>query len=566
MPGRNEPNTPYRRMSIIHTLLSAGLDAVAVVLLGWTTLTAVRARERPSSLPFAGMVASLTIWAAAQFLSELPGVSSGTALSSVASLGAFGAALVLPGAWLVYALGYTGRGIGLTRRRIVILAGIALPVIGSGVVLATGPDEQTLVRTLAPLLGTELLYVFILYAYATYLMVGLARTNARVSTLQIAVVISGVTAPYLVGAAGADGSAVADGWTVGLLLSGALLGGALRQYPVLTGFPKADYVARTRVVEGLREAVIVVDWENHVLDANETAARLFDRDATSMIGEPIQAIVEGLDGADLSAGSTEVVTLRTTEGRRRFQFSVSAVGGSDPEGEGDTDAVARTVLFRDVTDQEMREQRLTVLNRILRHNVRNELDVVLAYADQIDDPELRSGIREGATDLVELGDKARDVEEVMTASTGPPEPVDIAEIGTNVVEAHRTPESSVEITLERPDELVVATHQGVVEAVFSELLDNARTHAAGSPPSVEVRIRGGEDAAAELVVADNGPGIPDRERRILSEGDETQFKHGQGLGLWFVNWGVTELGGELEFGDNHPEGSVVTIRLYDRTL
>jgi two-component sensor histidine kinase len=558
-------------MTIVETILGAGLDAVAVALLGSITWVAVQSRERPSAVPFVGVVGLLTVWSLAQFISELPVtssetvLSSGTLLSSAASLGAFVSALAVPGAWTVYALGYTGRGIGLTRRRIIVLSGIVLPVIGGiavviGAIVTTGEIPDVVLPVLASLAGFEILYLFGLFLYATYLMVGLARRNARVSNLQIAMILCGVATPYLVGLVGADGSAVTDGVTVGLLLSGGFLGAAMWRYPVLTGFPKADYVARNRVVERLQEAVFVIDWEGNVLDANAMAAGLFDRSTTDVVGDPIDSVAEGLDGADLSAGVTGTVTLGTTEGRRRFQYSVSAVSGRDP-GREDAEAVARAVLLRDVTDQQMREQRLTVLNRVLRHNVRNELDVVLARADRIDDEELREGIRESATDLVELGNKARRVEEVMTASTGPPEPVDLASVVESVAGKYRG-ESAGEITVEAPEKLVVSSHRTVLDEVLSELLDNAIKHASTPSPEIEVRVRRGEEGMAELAVADDGPGIPERERRILAEGDETQLQHGRGIGLWFVNWAVTQLGGELEFSENDPGGSVVTIRLY----
>ena len=219
-------------------------------------------------------------------------------------------------------------------------------------------------------------------------------------------------------------------------------------------------------------------------------------------------------------------------------------------------------MFRDVTDRRTREQRLTVLNRVLRHNVRNELDVVLAHADRIDDEGLRAGIKGSATDLIELGDKARRAEDMMTAVTGSAESVDLVEIVSDVVEEYRDGERAGEITLSSPDELTVSSHRMVIREVVSELVDNALTHTEESSPQVDVLVRQGDDAVAEIAVMDNGPGIPDRERKILAEGTETPLEHGQGLGLWFVNWGVRQLGGDLTFGENDPGGSVVTIRLY----
>jgi signal transduction histidine kinase len=99
--------------------------------------------------------------------------------------------------------------------------------------------------------------------------------------------------------------------------------------------------------------------------------------------------------------------------------------------------------------------------------------------------------------------------------------------------------------------------------VLSELVENALEHTTADAPRVELSVREVSDGTVELSVADDGPGIPEREREILAAGTETQLEHGQGIGLWFVNWAVTQLGGEIQFRENDPEGSLVTVRLYD---
>jgi PAS domain S-box-containing protein len=383
----------------VATVSRLALNALATGVLGWTTWTAYRYREQPSAPPFVATLATLTLWAACSLGAALSRVATLDLLSSGFDLAQFGTALAVPGVWTVYALSYTGRGTGLTWRRIALLAGIALPVVGTVVVVASGPPEPVAERALAPLIGWELLYLFALFLYATYLLADLGGSHARVSNTQVAVLTTGVAAPYLVSLIG-NNTAFAGDTTVGLLVAGALLSVAVRRYPVMTGFPKADYVARTRVVETLQEALVVLDWHDHVLDVNEATADLFGRSAETMIGEPIRSVVDGLAETDLPVGATGTVTLQTSRGRRQFRFSVSAVDEATTADAGEP--VARTVVFRDVTDRRTREQRLAVLNRILRHNVRNDLDVVLAYADQVEDEEIRAGIRAPTTDLLAL--------------------------------------------------------------------------------------------------------------------------------------------------------------------
>lgn len=547
-------------MALLTPIAAVALDAGAVALLGWTTWTAFRARERPSGRSFTAVSGMLLAWALCEVAAELPGRSALQSISSAGTLGAFLVALFVPTALAVYALSYTGRGTGFTWVRLLVGIGLALPFGLAAALFAGDPTTTAAERTLASLLGTELLLNFGLFLYATYLLVGHGRSNDRLSGVQMPVVLAGVAAPYLGGLAG-DGGAAVDGVTIGLLASGGLLAVALRRYPVLTGFPKAEYVARTRVVEALQEAVVVIDWDAHVLDANERTGALFGSSPSELVGEPLQSFVDELAAVDLDPGATGTVALRTTAGRREFQYSVSAVDA--PHGEHGTTPTARAVLLRDVTDRQTREQRLTVLNRVLRHNVRNELDVVLAHAERIEDDDLRTAITDRATDLVSIGEKARAAEGVMTASTGSPERVDVTEVAAAVVEDHRREHPESDLSLSGPDALTLSSHPTLLRRLLAELVENAIVHSDAASPTVEVSVATTPDGAAELVVTDDGPGIPDREAKVLSNGPETQLEHGRGMGLWLVNWATAQLGGELTFDRRESGGTAVTVRLHD---
>jgi signal transduction histidine kinase len=149
----------------------------------------------------------------------------------------------------------------------------------------------------------------------------------------------------------------------------------------------------------------------------------------------------------------------------------------------------------------------------------------------------------------------------MTATAGEPAPVDVTEIAGNVVESSRG-EYDGEVRLSAPSELLVTTHRRVVETILAEPVENALVHN-GEDPTVEVTVSEDPRAGAVLSVADDGPGIPARERKVLESGTETQLEHGQGIGLWLVTWAVTQLGGALSFSEREPSGSIVTVRLSD---
>ena len=85
------------------------------------------------------------------------------------------------------------------------------------------------------------------------------------------------------------------------------------------------------------------------------------------------------------------------------------------------------------------------------------------------------------------------------------------------------------------------------------LVDNALVHGG---PSVRVRVDARRSGGIELVVSDNGPGIPEAQRpRVLerfARGDEARSGGGAGLGLSIASWIVDAHRGRLVLEDNQP--------------
>ncbi len=543
-----------------------GLDAarlLSLVALATVAAVAVRRRGEPSGRPFAATTLLLLVWTAASVLPELP-VLSGVEGSGILGIVAAGGALGAVTAWLLYVLAYTGRGERLSRRRRTLLAAPA-PVIVVVLVAATGladvaPAAAEAVAGVSLLLGT--LYGLGAYLIGVYLLSGLATNYGRVPLGGALTLAVGIALPYLGAFASTLSRPTGAGQTtdylpvdvvfVGTLGSALLLGVAIRRYPVFSVFPGAGYVARDEVVETLREAIVVLDRDDRVLDLNDAAARLCEGSAADALGEPIDAVIDA--SPPLPTAGARAVEVRTPDGRREFEVSASPIG----------DRAGRTLVLRDVTERNVREQRLDVFERVLRHNLRNDLDAILAYAGEIDDPAIRSPIRDRARHLADVGEKARDAERLLAAD-GPPEPVDVAALVRSVAETVRARSETAggtdaddRITVEAPAGATVRTRRRPLERSLTELVENAVEHG-GDAPRVELTVRPDDDWI-EIAVADDGPGIPPGELDALRSGTESQLEHGSGVGLWLVSWAVDRLGGELSFADGDP-GTVVTVRL-----
>jgi PAS domain S-box-containing protein len=221
-------------------------------------------------------------------------------------------------------------------------------------------------------------------------------------------------------------------------------------------------------------------------------------------------------------------------------------------------------IYTDITEQKERERRLEVLNRVLRHNLRNDLTVVLGLADELhertDDEthrDLLSRLLRKAEQIASLSDRAREIERSVRRDDADTTPIDVAEVADSVATRYaREYEASVDISV--PESAVMAA-DGRLGRVVGELVENSLEHA-GAAPAVSVDVEPTPETVS-VTVADDGPGIPDHELDVLTGNEPiTQLSHGSGLGLWLVIWVVESYGGTVRF-ENTAEGASVRLTL-----
>ena len=226
------------------------------------------------------------------------------------------------------------------------------------------------------------------------------------------------------------------------------------------------------------------------------------------------------------------------------------------------DIVGIQLMVRDATKRREREGLISVINRVLRHNMRNKMGIITGYAEMLEgrlsgeDADKATKIKDTADQLLDLTESAQRLEEYRELSPDL-EPVDVVPLLEDTVSELRMQYPEASVTLNTPDTVVAESHERLKTALW-EVVENAAKHG-GDPPVVEIDAAVTE-AGVTIAVTDNGPGLPEAERNVLRSNVETPLVHGEGLGLWLIHWIVTSLDGELETtaGD---EGTTVTIRL-----
>ncbi|GAB6878478.1 hypothetical protein JCM17823_07520 [Halorubrum gandharaense] len=355
------------------------------------------------------------------------------------------------------------------------------------------------------------------------------------------------------------------------------------------------------LIEHVQDAVVefdLVDGTPIVRDTNQAFADVFGYSADEIHGESLNEWVvpewKRTEAAELdeNTASGEInhqnVTRKTKHGLREFLYRGIPYETHDGSDAGDANAAGGRdggfAVYTDLTEISRNERRLQVLNRILRHNLRNNANIVAGHTTQLlsalpeqdaETTEAAATVERAAHELERLADEAGHIRTVLQQRTDEDADIDPASLVRSVVDERRQRSPSARIEVDLVESARVLADSRLRYAIES-LVDNAIEHNPSTTPQVRVRIERSTNADAAdahdahddwviIHVEDDGPLIPAHERDVISDGAEiTQTHHGSGLGLWLTELTVETFGGEVAFDRSDLGGNDVSIRLRRR--
>ncbi|MEQ1508268.1 MAG: ATP-binding protein, partial [Myxococcota bacterium] len=215
----------------------------------------------------------------------------------------------------------------------------------------------------------------------------------------------------------------------------------------------------------------------------------------------------------------------------------------------------------EVQQIEARNQRLASLATLAAgaaHELMTPLSTILVVAGELERSLVEPRHREDLALVREEVARCREIVASMSADVGTARGEATRPIGLRALLASALDDEGVRVTA---DDAVVAVPVDLIGQVIRRLVGNARD-AAG--PDGEITVTGRKvDDRLEIVVADRGPGMaPD----VLIRATEPFFTTkdaglGRGLGLYFVDSVVTQLGGQLQLVSAVGRGTTVTLHL-----
>ena len=320
----------------------------------------------------------------------------------------------------------------------------------------------------------------------------------------------------------------------------------------------------------INNPALVITPDFVICDANDAAvAFLHYSDREDLIGTPVTDIL--VDTAVLTSVADRVAVgeqwVGETQLRTKDDLVIHGIGHATPiTVNGETYLAG---LFTDLTERQRYVHSLKILNRVLTHNIRNDINVILGYTEQIvatdhNDAETISShadsIRQRLQNIVNKANTAKELEFLLNQkSAAVLTTIDLGEELAPIISTAESQYSDVEFSYPTTFESVQVVANHTISRVFTELIDNAVRYNDTDQPIVDIDLDVREGGVV-VSVADNGPGIDPRyEDQIFGREEIDNLQHGEGLSLFFVDQVMRICGGHVWFEPNDPRGTVFKL-------
>jgi PAS domain S-box-containing protein len=327
-----------------------------------------------------------------------------------------------------------------------------------------------------------------------------------------------------------------------------------------------------KILDTIHDGFFLLDVErDEILDANGQACELLGYDLETLLSlnvsdvhpDEMHRLRELASDARSkeNAMASDLHCLRKDGRKIPIEVSACAI---EPHEES-----RLAVIVRDISNVKRQNHYLKVFERVLRHNLRNRINVVLNRAELIEmdatDEYLckQSQILcETVDGLVEVIEDIRSVQQSLRNEVDPSCRFDCATAIEEIVRDIEAEHPKATVTTELEDPLRVRSDDRLTLAL-EHLIENAVVHNNTDHPHVEIiGSPVDEHSYVELKIVDDGPGIPDAERYVVQNPEENSpLEHGTGTGLWIAAMIVFTIDGDVLIENNEPGGTIVTLQL-----
>ncbi|QIB75872.1 PAS domain S-box protein [Halogeometricum borinquense] len=310
---------------------------------------------------------------------------------------------------------------------------------------------------------------------------------------------------------------------------------------------------------------VITDESFSIVDVNQACLEFTGYTREELLGSPplflvndsqtYEEMVDTLAAGEPWEGELEAVT---KYGERVFGYGATFPLITDDE------LVGYAGIFIDLSERRRSEQTVSVLNRVLRHNIRNDANVIggvlstVKHAVSGVERELVEKALERIERLLDRAETARDLHELLERSSTALVPRDLCTVIETT--APKLVDERTTLHLDVPDDPVWILADDALSRGVAAVVENAVEYNQDASPMIWIHVETTPDEVV-LTVEDNGPGIePEQAEFLFGQCEDSQLRHGQGLSLFFVDRLLDFYGGSVTYRSRSPTGSIFELR------
>jgi len=208
-----------------------------------------------------------------------------------------------------------------------------------------------------------------------------------------------------------------------------------------------------------------------------------------------------------------------------------------------------------------------VLNRVIRHNLRNDMTVVQGHLDHVKQEVGREHrdeidtVQRKVDALLGLTEKIRQIDITIARGERTRQPVDVVEVIDARLNTIKQAYPQITFEYDTPPE-ALAYADDLFGTVLDNVIESAVVHGTRAP-TIDIEVTETSEWV-EIRILDETSSLPENDLAIVDGGFETQLDHSQGIEFWLVDWLVEGYGGEVGF-EATPAGNAIEIKLRQAT-
>jgi len=423
------------------------------------------------------------------------------------------------------------------------------------------------------LISTNLFFLFyiiptsVMVVYSIFLISRYAL-NHHVSRKQASIITVGLIIGYV--SISIESAVYTLNQAVDLDVLGVSMGVIIISYGLINinttnNFP----LSREDVMDNINELIISVTTSNTISDITN-GKNIYLEVNKSNIGDDINTVFNNYDiniSDIINNEKVDIIETKNHNQKTYYKIKAYNVKRNINVFMSESKNIGSIIIVENITESKNKDEKIKLLKniygRILRHNIRNELNIVMGHTNIIQDKGCTNiqnnvqSINNSTSSLLDISKKSQKIEQIINNIDSQDKFNSESLIKKSSIK-FTNKHTDVNINVNIHDSFNFIAHEQF-ELVLDEIIENGIEHNESKNKKIKIDSIN-NNKGKQIIIQDNGESIDNTEvKTVFNLSDETKLEHGSSLGLWLIKFIIDLSDLSIEFENNQNGTKVIII-------